>query len=565
VLLGFVTAADQLSQVRLDATDRRLTALSQADGVAIQPGGSLASERLLVDLSGPPTESLGRYGQALGRSMGARSWPHVPTGWCSWYYYWWNINEEKILANLAFLSERRRELPVEYILIDDGYQAGIGDWTTVNEKFPRGLAWLAKQIHDGGFEAGLWLAPFMVGAKSALYRDHPDWVVRTPGGEPVIALNNWGQDCYGLDCTHPDALAWLRRTIETVGSHWGFDYLKLDFLFGATMEGIRHDGQATRAQAYRRGLEVLRQAAGERLLMACIAPVGATIGLFEACRIGPDVAPAWRMPWPGAPLCAPGTENALRTSIARYWMHGNLWANDADCLLVRDTENALTLEETRFLATAIALSGGMVFLSDDLAKVPPERLDIARLLLPPLGRSAIPVDLMERFPPSVLRLEVERPFERWWLQGVLHWSDAIGDVIAPLPDEPVHVFDLWDQRYFGVQRGQFTFERMPPHSAKLLALRPVRSESQVVSSTFHYGQGAVEIEDARFDPKAKALTVSLRRPAQDEGEIVIHVPEGYREHSLESDSPAEMSRRPDGLLAVRLSLDEVAQFTVRFQ
>jgi len=564
-LLGFVTAAGQLSQVRLDSSARRLSALSYADGVVVQPGARLASERLLVDVSGPPLESLARYGQALGCQMGARSWPQVPTGWCSWYYYWWNIDEEKILANLDFLSEHRRELPVEYVLIDDGYQAGIGDWTTVNEKFPRGLAWLAERIHEKGLKAGLWLAPLVVGAKSALYRDHPDWVIRSPEGEPVIALNNWGQDCYGLDCTHPDAQAWLRHTIETVGREWGFDYLKVDFLFGGVVDGVRHDPQATRAQAYRRGLEILRQAAGDRLVMACIAPVGATIGLFEACRIGPDVAPAWRMPWPGAPLCAPGTENALRTVLGRYWMHGNLWLNDPDCLMVRDSETALTLDENRFLAAVIALSGGMVFLSDDLSKLPPERLRIASLLLPPYGRSAVPLDLMERFPPSVLRLEVKRPFERWWLQGVLHWGDAPADVIAPLPDEPVHVFDLWEERYFGVQRQQLVFECMTPHSAKLLALRPALAEPQVVSSTFHFSQGAVEIEGARFDAGGKALTVRLLRPAMGQGEVIIHVPPAYRERSLEREVPAEMSRRPDGLLAVRLRIEERAEFTVRFQ
>jgi hypothetical protein len=151
----------------------------------------------------------------------------------------------------------------------------------------------------------------------------------------------------------------------------------------------------------------------------------------------------------------------------------------------------------------------MVFLSDELPKLSPERLQIAGLLLPPYGRSAVPLDLMERFPPSVLRLEVERAFERWWLQGVLHWADAPAGVVAPLPDEPVHVFDLWEERYFGVQRGQFTFEDMAPHSAKLLALRPVRAEPQVVSSTFHFSQGAVEIEGAHFDSSAMALTVRL--------------------------------------------------------
>jgi len=137
-----------------------------------------------------------------------------------------------------------------------------------------------------------------------------------------------------------------------------------------------------------------------------------------------------------------------------------------------------------------------------------------------------------------------------------------------LPDEPVHVFDLWEERYFGVQRGQVAFQSMAPHSAKLLALRPSRPEPQVVSSTFHFGQGAVEIEDARFDPEGLALTVRLLRPARGQGDILIHVPPAYRESAsggLESDAPAEMSRRPDGLLAVRLRLDTRAQFTVRFR
>jgi len=271
------------------------------------------------------------------------------------------------------------------------------------------------------------------------------------------------------------------------------------------------------------------------------------------------------MPWPGAPLCAPGTENARRTVLGRYWMHGNLWLNDPDCLMVRDGETALTLDENRFLATVIALSGGMVFLSDDLSKVSPERLRIASLLLPPYGRSAVPLELMEHFPPSAFRLNVAQPSEGWWLQGVLHWGDAAADIVAPLPDEPVHVFDLWEERDFGVQRGQVAFQSMAPHSAKLLALRPARAEPQIVSSTFHFSQGAVEIENARFDASGKALTVRLLRPAMGQGEVIIHVPSAYRERSLESDAPAEMYRRPDGLLAVRLRIEERAQFTIRFQ
>ena len=51
-------------------------------------------------------------------------------------------------------------------------------------------------------------------------------------------------------------------------------------------------------------------------------------------------------------------------------MHGRLWANDPDCLLVRTDRTKLTLDETRTLASAIGLSGGMMLSSDDLDKVP---------------------------------------------------------------------------------------------------------------------------------------------------------------------------------------------------
>ncbi|MDP2950603.1 MAG: alpha-galactosidase, partial [Chloroflexota bacterium] len=567
LLAGFITTADQFSQVWLDVSRRSLSALSFADGISVGPGQTLASEKLLVDVCGPPLDALARYGQTLGRQMGALGWDHVPTGWCSWYYYWGGISEEAMLENLEFLSRHRDELPVEYIQLDDGFQADIGDWTTLNQKFPHSLGWLAQRIHDKGFKAGLWLAPFLAASTSALYRQHPDWVVRDGRGEPVVAIPNWGKDCYGLDCTHPEVQAWLRKLVKTAVQEWGFDYLKLDFLYGAAVEGRRYDPQATRAQAYRRGLDILRQGAGDRFILGCGAPIGLSIGLINANRVGPDVAPFWRLypPRDNAPLAAPGTENALRTVLARHWTHGSLWLNDPDCLLVRDSETALSLGETHCLATAVALSGGMVFLSDALARLSPQRRQIASLLLPPYGRAAEPLDLLEHSPPRFSQLAVERPFEQWWLLGVFQWDEQPTDVRAPLPAEPVHVYDLWEDRYFGVHQGEILFPAMEPHSAKLLALRRLSDQPQIVSTTFHFSQGGVEIEDARFDAARGALTVELVRPAKKEGEVLVYVPPTYQERAVESDAPAvAMARRPDGLLSVRLTLTERAHLAVLF-
>ena len=56
--------------------------------------------------------------------MGARVPGHVPTGWCSWYYFYNRVSEANIVSNLAVMVADRH--PAEYVQIDDGYQSQTG-------------------------------------------------------------------------------------------------------------------------------------------------------------------------------------------------------------------------------------------------------------------------------------------------------------------------------------------------------------------------------------------------------------------------------------------------------
>jgi ankyrin repeat protein len=47
-------------------------------------------------------------------------------------------------------------------------------------------------------------------------------------------------------------------------------------------------------------------------------------------------------------------------------MHRRLWLNDPDCLMLRASETHLSREERFALASAIAVSGGMLLFSDDM-------------------------------------------------------------------------------------------------------------------------------------------------------------------------------------------------------
>lgn len=135
-----------------------------------------------------------------------------------------------------------------------------------------------------GFTPGLWLAPFLAAPTSRLFRDHPDWTLRGVDGSPLPVGNNWGGPYFALDTTRPEVLAWLRDLAAAVRG-WGYPYLKLDFLLGAALPGVRHDPQISRVAAYRAGLRALREGAGDgAFLLGCGAPLAASAGLVDAMR-----------------------------------------------------------------------------------------------------------------------------------------------------------------------------------------------------------------------------------------------------------------------------------------
>ncbi len=521
LLVGAVTARDFITQIFIDAPAKALDARCLTDGITVAPGETVWSERLLIDVIGRPNAQLERYGDALGREMRARVPTKTPSGWCSWYYFYTQVSEVDIVRNLRALERLRRELPIDTVQIDDGYQSDIGDWLIVNEKFPRGMGWLASEIKNAGYTPGLWLAPFLLAESSQTFARHPDWVVRGDDGEPVLAQHNWERANYGLDGSHPAARAWLTELFRSICDGWGYDYVKIDFLFGAAIRGRRSDGATTRIRAYRAALQAVRDGVGpERFILGCGSLMAPSVGFFDGNRIGPDVAPIWRFmtlaeresptPRPRTPDDPLSAETAMRNTLTRSWMQGRLWVNDPDCLLVRTDRTKLTLDETRTLASVIGLSGGMMLSSDDLEKLPAERLDLMSMLLPPLPRSADPVDLMARDMPERYEIAFDREFDPLRVVGLFNFADETRDLVLPLPPGRWHAFELWEERYRGVVEGELTCALVSPHASRVVSLRPATGEApRLVGSTAHIGGGALDITAQHWDEAQAILSVRL--------------------------------------------------------
>ena len=267
-----------------------------------------------------------------------------PTIWCSWYSFYTHISEQNLNQALDDLGD----LPFDVFQVDDGWQRAIGDWVP-NEKFPGGLDSLSTQIRRTGRTPGIWLAPLIVVPDSDIYRQHPEWLLRDEKGNLVSAGFNWNEPLYTLDTTIPAVFEWLSALMRQVRA-WGFDYVKLDFLYAGALPGVRKMPMK-REQAYRLALETMRESLGDAYLLTCGAPVIPSLGLCDGIRIGPDVASHWDSPRDDLYLnnfAIPGTRNAIRTTVNRLWLKP-LVHTDPDVAYFASERNSMTTEQEKML------------------------------------------------------------------------------------------------------------------------------------------------------------------------------------------------------------------------
>jgi alpha-galactosidase len=282
-----------------------------------------------VDASGGVEAAKRAFADAFAGASGVIGDRAAPTIWCSWYDYFSGIGEADVDENLRAITER--ELPVDVIQLDDGYERELGDWIRLSPRFTS-LSSMVERSREHGRRAGIWLAPFLVGVRSAVAVEHPDWIVRGEDGEPVFAIHNWGQDPYVLDVTHPGPRDYPSMVLRAFVD-MGFDFFKLDFLYAGALEGRRFDGSLTGTQAYREGLAHIRSSVGrDGYLLGCGAPLLPSVGLVDAMRISADTSARWA-PADGD-MSFPGGEAAELSVYGRAYQHGRYWVNDPDCLLL---------------------------------------------------------------------------------------------------------------------------------------------------------------------------------------------------------------------------------------
>ncbi|MFD5650129.1 glycoside hydrolase family 36 protein [Streptomyces sp. NPDC127039] len=314
---------------------------------------------------GSEEEVFAAYARHLGDRLG-RSDKRAGNVWCSWYAYYESITEEQLTKDVTAL----RGLPFDVVQVDDGWERAVGDWEA-NDKFPSGMRALADRITDAGLRPGLWIAPFIVLPGSRTARQRPELLLRDGRGEPVVAGHNWGVGYWALDLTLPAAQEHLRETIHRVVRKWGFTYLKLDFVGAGAVPGVRF-ADVGREEAYRTGLSIVRETAGpDTYLLGSGAPLLPSLGLVDAIRSGPDVAPMWEHYATQDPSDALA-RNAVVNTVHRLWQ-SPLLEVDPDVVYFRSRLNLLT-DQQQGLLRDLADVCGFRAVSDPPGWLRPEEL-----------------------------------------------------------------------------------------------------------------------------------------------------------------------------------------------
>lgn len=299
-------------------------------------------------------------------------------GYTSWYNYYQNINQDVILRDLNALTAEKEF--VNTFQVDDGYQTAVGDWLSIDaHKFPNGMKYIADAIHEKGFEAGLWLAPFGAQKNSQLAKNHRDWLIKDKKGRPISVGANWG-GFYALDIYNEEARSYIKKVFREVLDVWGFDLVKLDFLYAAAI--VPMHGK-TRGEIAYDSIELLRECVGDKKILGCGVQQMPCFGKVDYMRIGADMSLSWPHSLQRKLMHREdvSTPNAIHNSVYRRGFNGRAFLCDPDVFLLRRTNIGFTVQQQKLLAKFIKLFGGVLFMSDNIAEYNKEQLETFRDVL----------------------------------------------------------------------------------------------------------------------------------------------------------------------------------------
>jgi alpha-galactosidase len=466
----------------------------------VAPGGGLSSECVAIAAGKDYHHSLETYGALIRQIHHARISAPPLMGWWSWTAYYFGLNQDAALTNAAWEAEHLKQYGYDVFHIDEGYQYARGEYVTPDATlFPHGLTSVEYKVRGLGLTPGIWTAPLEVSERSAVYQQHPDWLVKNARGKPIHAGNvvDGKDQLYILDTTNPGAQEYLRETYRKLVDQWGLHYIKMDFMDDSAIEGYYYKPHTTAMEAQRIGLQIIRDTVGNDVYLDKDGSVMMNpVGYVDYGRISQDTGHSF------------GASRDAATGIAaRYYMNRNFFVADPDAFTVstqrisdqswHEGKQPLTLAEARVSIALAAVSGGMLEIGDNLPSFEksPERIALIEnqdlIDMVRLGKASMPIDLMSYAPsdeqPSIFLLK-ESP--RQSILTVFNWTEHSSSHSGRLTDLGLPatgsytITGVFDQKNFAETSSGALQIDLPAHSVCVLKIldQNVRATPLVVEA-----------------------------------------------------------------------------------
>lgn len=330
-----------------------------------------------------PYEGMRYEAQVIGNSMNARLDKPQAYLWCSWYYTFNYLTEKMLSEYLDGFETITPRIPLQAVQIDAGYHPHIGDWLEKSDKFPNGIEPSIKEIIKKGYNAGIWIAPYMVGNRSKLYKEHPEWVMKWGDGSKVRFYDFYDEqrlfgtldeEYYSLDTSNPEVMEYLRQVFRAF-KKMGINYFKTDFMIWGDQQSQnlkRVTPGKTSIEYQREFFDMIRQEIGpESFWLGCIAPFTPMIGYVDGMRVSADITAKWQ-----------GAESMFEETKGSQHINNVWWQNDPDAMILRSKFNKMTNQESNSINLWMGLLGGMINTSEVLNELPKDRLELFRSLEP---------------------------------------------------------------------------------------------------------------------------------------------------------------------------------------
>ena len=504
----------------------------------IKPGEEAVAETFAIGYFDDARFGLEAYADAIGKIYAVKLLPQS-AGLCTWYMdrHAAACDEVNLKELNAVCAKELKPFGFDFMLIDDNWQAGVKEngpkknFTTheANGPYPSGMKAAAENMESFGLTPGIWFMPFAGNYKDPFFKDRQHLFVKKNDGQPYET--SWGGTC--LDMTLPETQEFVRGIVHRLAHDWGYKLFKMDgFWTGSgTPQMYIHDaykqdgiGDAvfsnpdkTNIETLRDGAKLVREAAGpDVFLLGCCAvqnmrSFGGSFGLLDAMRVGPDTND--------------GSIGSLHAS--RLWfLHGRVWWNDPDFVSVRAY---LSLDRARLNAGWTAISGQLYYISDWVPIYPADRLDIVKRTIPAHGLPARPVDVFEQQIARIWIVTDTRQAVRRDVVAYYNWDKDRAEISATperigLPPAKEYVgFDFWANKFIPPFSGALT-ATLPGTSSRIMAIRPVSENPQLLSTSRHVTQGIIDVTGETWDAEDSELSASSKLVGNDPYELRIVVP-----------------------------------------